>query len=92
MAKRYHESTKSRMSEGYYQGPEERRRQEMEDAGMIREDHSAIANMPQEWMLKEWPKGGEYLPEDLNDRISGINRQMDEDGSKLKKNMGPNHM
>lgn len=101
--KRYHQSPKAKMherrgeerhmarkkmSEGDYAGAEPRRRQEMEDAGMIRESHHEVANMPQEVMYKPWPKAGHYLDGELNDTISGIDRQMDEDGRDAKKHRG----
>jgi hypothetical protein len=72
-----------------YAGESARRTQEMQDAGMIREDRSAIANMPQEVMMKQYPKPGNYMPEDLNDDISGVDRQMDMDNSKRRAHMQP---
>lgn len=74
MAKRHHS--------GHYEGMDSRRKQEMSDAGMIREDHSAIANMPQEVMIKQYPKDSNYMPEEIDDRISGIDRQMNADNPK----------
>lgn len=105
MAKRYHQSKRDRMHEergeerhlrgpvkhhnGHYEGMEPRRRQEMEDAGMIHEDHRAIANMPQEVMIKPYPKTGPYMPEDLDDTIRGVDRQMDYDDSKRREHFYP---
>jgi hypothetical protein len=63
----------------YYAGSGARRRQELEDGGMIHEDHSAIANLPQNVMMKPYPKTGPYMPEDLDDRIEGVDRQMNYD-------------
>lgn len=82
MAKRHYNS------EGYA-GMEARRTQEMQDAGMIRENPSAIANLPQEVMIKAYPKTGPYMPEELDDRISGIDRQMNYDDSQRRKNFAP---
>lgn len=76
MAKRHHD--------GHYEGMHDRRRQEMQDAGMIHEDHSAIANMPQHVMIKPYSKNHDYLPEDLDDTISGIDRQIGMDNHKRK--------
>jgi hypothetical protein len=76
MAKRHHHN------EGHYEGMSGRRTQEMQDAGMIRENPHAIANMPQEVMIKPWPSSGSYMPEHLDDTISGINKQMGMDDSK----------
>ena len=75
MAKRHH-------SEGHYAGAEGRRKQEMQDGGMISEDHSAIANMPQNVMMKPYPKEGNYMPEDLDDTIRGVDRQESADDRK----------
>jgi hypothetical protein len=81
MAKRYHE--------GYYEGSEGRRTQEMQDGGMIREDRSAIANLPQEVMMKAYPKTGPYMPEDLDDTIRGVDKQMDGDDSQRRRTFNP---
>jgi hypothetical protein len=81
MAKRYHD--------GMYEGSSGRRSQEMEDAGMIREDHGAIANLPQEVMIKHYPKSGAYMPEPLDDTIRGIDMQMDYDDSKRRAHFKP---
>ncbi|HVW99279.1 MAG TPA: hypothetical protein VHA52_02395 [Candidatus Babeliaceae bacterium] len=87
---RYKEhSGEERYLHGYYEGPHERRRQEMEDGGMIREDHAEIANMPQEVMIKPYPKTGPSLPEEIDDTIRGIDRQMDEDDSQRRKHFRP---
>lgn len=72
-----------------YDGYLARRTQEMQDGGMISEDMRAIANLPQEVMIKAYPKSGPYLPEGLNDDISGVDKQMDYDGSQRKANFYP---
>jgi len=77
------------MDQGYYEGPMMRRKQEMEDGGMIREDRSAIANLPQEVMMKAYPKTGPYIPEDLDDTIRGVDMQMDSDDSLRRKTFAP---
>lgn len=74
MAKRHYD--------GKYEGIESRRTQEMQDAGMIRENPAAIANLPQEVMIKPWPDAGSYMPENIDDTIKGINRQVAMDDGK----------
>lgn len=74
---------------GFYGDPMEKRRQEMQDAGMIREDHRAIANLPQEVMIKPYPKVGPYMPECLEDSVIGVDAQMDFDDSRRKENFYP---
>jgi hypothetical protein len=85
MAKRYHNS----MGAEHYAGAEPRRRQEMEDSGMIHEDHSKIANLPQEVMIKSYPYYGAEMPDGLDDTIRGIDKQMDYDNRKRKENFMP---
>ncbi len=81
MAKRY--------NSGNYEGRESRRTQEMQDAGMIREDHSAIANMPQNVIMRPYPMENDYTPEGLDDTISGIDRQKMMDYHEMKKHLKP---
>jgi hypothetical protein len=100
MAKRYHESkgmekslyegSSRRFQEPYAGGMEQRRRSELEDAGMIHEDRRAIANLPQEVMIKAYPYTGPYLPEGLDDTIRGVDHQIDDlDNRKRSKNNVP---
>jgi hypothetical protein len=99
MAKRYHQSKSDRYSaphvakdyekQEHYAGMDPRRRQELEDAGMIHEDHRAVANLPQEVMIKPYMHTGPYLPEELDDTIEGVNRQIDYDDSKRREHFYP---
>ncbi len=77
------------ISDGHYAGELARRTQEMQDAGMIDSDFNAIANMPQNVMMKPYPKPGPYLPEGLDDSIAGVDRQMDYDDEKRKESFYP---
>jgi hypothetical protein len=81
MAKRY--------NSGNYEGMQSRRTQEMQDAGMIREDHSAIANMPQNVIMRPYPTDRDYTPEGLDDTISGIDRQKGMDHGEMMKHLKP---
>jgi hypothetical protein len=65
------------------------RKQEARDAGMISEDKGAIANLPQGVIMKEYPKVHSYLPENLDDTIKGIDRQITFDNSKKMANFDP---
>lgn len=42
-------------------GLDPRRRQEVADAGLIREDHTAMANLPRTAQHHEFPVGGFYM-------------------------------
>jgi hypothetical protein len=77
------------VSDGHYAGDLARRHQEMQDGGMIRENPAAIANLPQEVMIKPYAHAGPYMPEGLDDTIAGVDRQMDYDDSKRYSTMYP---
>ena len=49
-----------------------------EKKGMIHEDHRAIANLPQEVMIKPYPMSPGYLPDMLDDTIEGVDRRMED--------------
>lgn len=80
---------RSMMSKEYYAGPDPRRRMEMEDAGMIHEDNRALANLPQQVIMKPYPMAGGYLPEDLDDTLIGVDRQLNYDGRKRMEHFFP---
>jgi hypothetical protein len=81
MAKRY--------NDGSYEGLAGRRAQEARDAGMISEDHNAMANLPQNVIMKQYPQDRDYTPEGLDDTISGIDRQKGMDHSGMMKHLKP---
>jgi hypothetical protein len=66
-----------------------RRTERMQDGGMIHEDMRAIANLPQEVMIKPYPKTGPFLPEGLDDTIRGVDDQMDYDDSQRRAHFFP---
>ncbi len=80
--KKYHDS-------GRHEAHEARRHDEMSEAGMIREDHSKIANLPQEVMMKPYPAAYSYEPEEYDDTIRGVDRQLAMDDNKRKKHWNP---
>lgn len=68
----------------------DRRKEEMRDAGMLHENHSEVANMPQEVKYHAWPKPKYGLMDsELDDTIAGINHQMDRDEEQGRKGMKP---
>jgi hypothetical protein len=73
----------------FYAGMDARRRQELEDSGMIHEDHRAIANLPQEVMIKAYPKPGSYLPVGFDDTGRGVDMQMSYDDEHRDLNLFP---
>lgn len=72
-----------------YMGMPTSARRGLERPEMIYEDHRAIANLPQEVMIKAYPKTGPYLPEGLDDSINGVDRQMDYDDSQRRSHFFP---
>ena len=62
----------------------------MKEMGMISEDRSAVANMPQSVVMKPW--GGRYdeLDHGQDDTIRGIDMQRNEDCSVARRHNKPN--
>ena len=84
MAKRFHDGY-----DGEYAGMHARRRLEHHDSMMISEDHNAIANLPQQVIMKDWEDHEAYLPEILDDTIVGINKQINYDDGKREAHFVP---
>lgn len=82
-------SGKMMMYNGGYEGYEDRRRQEMRDAGMIHEDHRQIANLPQEVKMEMYPMTGPRTPEDIDDTLRGVDRQINYDNSQKMRHFFP---
>jgi len=76
-------------SDEFYAGMDSRRKQEMEDAGYLHEDRREVANLPQNVIMRPYPKTGPWLPEGLNDTITGIDYQMDMDDRKRREHFVP---
>ena len=88
MAKRHH-NAKMHVSEGSYAGESARVRMEHHDGGMIMEDHSKIANLPQEVMIKKYAPADDYAVYGLNDTIASVDHQRKEDSKRKKKGEFP---
>lgn len=81
MAKRYFS--------GSYEGREDSERTQKHDGAMISEDRTAIANMPQQVIMKDWSDKKIYMPEGLDDTIRGIDEQIREDNNKRSQHLKP---
>lgn len=78
--KRYH---------GEYAGNEARRTQEMQDAGMIRNDMSAVANLPQSVEYKPWAKSMPGFSDGkLEDTIESVDHQQSKDKHGMHADLG----
>ena len=81
MKKRFHDS-------GFYEGNDERRKQESQDAALLSYDKSATANLPQNVVMRDFPnRGGGSNSPALDDTMKGIDKQMAEDNKKARKNL-----
>ena len=81
MAKRFH---------GSYEGVDDRRAQEAADSSMIPSGQGSFANMPQEVVMRLYPGAEGYLAEGLNDKISGIDNQINTlDKGKMRAHLAP---
>jgi hypothetical protein len=76
--------TKKYESLDMYGSLDSRRKLEFEDSRMIAEDHNAVANLPQNVIMRPFPKN-DYPKYDLDDTIWGIDAQMDGDVSGARK-------
>jgi hypothetical protein len=75
--------------DGAYAGRDATKRMEHHDSMMISEDSSAIANLPQNVIMKDWSDHEAYLPEILDDTIVGINKQINYDDKKRAEHFVP---
>lgn len=73
---------------GDYSGMDVRRAQERRDGEMIGENHSAFANLPQEVIMREYPKTP-YMSFDLNDSMSGVDELMRKNTKQKNKGSSP---
>lgn len=68
------------MSNEFYAGIDPRRRQEIADAGVIREDHNAMANLPRKAIHHEYPQAGYYSTPYLDATRRGMDTVPDDNG------------
>ena len=59
-----------------------------QEGGMIAGPVGA-AMLPQNVIMKYYPMGGGYLPENLNDGLTGIDKQMGADSRETKSDLSP---
>lgn len=72
-----------------YAGMDASKRRQLEDSQMIHENPRAIANLPQEVMIKPYPMAGSYMREMLNDDVSGVDAQINFDDSQRRAHFYP---
>lgn len=69
------------MSNEMYAGVDPRRRQEIADGGMIREDRKGMANLPRQAQHHEYPQAGYYTTPYIDDTIRGENASPEDDAT-----------
>lgn len=62
---------------------------ESEGESMMPSGSGALANMPQNVVMREYPKPYDGMPEDLDDSIRGIDNKIKAANSKKRANMKP---
>lgn len=83
---RYH----SEKYEGKYEGMEDRRKQEREDASIFGASQSKyMANMPTEVIFKTVARPYNGMPENLDDTMKGVDKQIDKDVRGLDRHLHP---
>jgi hypothetical protein len=68
------------MSNEFYAGVDPRRRQEVADGGMIREQRDAMANLPRQAQHHEYPQAGYYSSPYLDDSVRGQDASPEDNG------------
>lgn len=94
MAKKYHSGMKGKhvsikevRGREVYASEDTRRELESKDFAMISEDHNAMANLPQQVMMKYYPKSPYGMDFELDDTIRGVDKQMSADDNGMKKHI-----
>lgn len=84
MAKRFYKSIKE-------QGMDYVHSMERQDGAMIHEDYSKMSNLPQDVVIREYPKREYFLSDELNgDTLRGVDEQINRlDGSAIRKGKNP---
>ena len=77
------------MENEFYAGVDPRRRQELADGGMIREDHLSMANLPRRAIHCEYPQSQYYAAPYLDDSVRGTDSYIDDNHSSMARFLDP---
>lgn len=78
------------MQRGEYYGSKEATKKLMQrDRAMIHEDRRAPSLLPQQVIERYWPTGGYHVGGVPNDLFNGVQIQLDEDGTDMRRELGP---
>jgi len=85
----HHSKKETGIRDGAYSDAAATARMQHHDSEMITEDRSAVANLPQQVIMKDWADHEAYLPDILDDTIVGINKQINYDNKKRSEHFVP---
>lgn len=77
------------MENEFYQGVDPRRREEIADGGMVREDHNAMANLPRQAIHCEFPQAPYYASNYIDNAQRGVDNVNDDDGDSMARYLNP---
>lgn len=73
------------MENEFFAGVDPRRRRELADGGMVREDHVAMANLPRQAIHCEYPQSPFYASPYIADTLRGTDPEIDDDGHSMRR-------
>lgn len=85
----HHSKKETPIRDGAYSDADATARMQHHDSMMISEDRSAVANLPQQVIMKDWADHEAYLPDILDDTIVGVNKQINYDNRKRAEHFEP---
>jgi len=85
----HHSKKEAGIKDGAYSDAAATARMQHHDSEMISEDRSAVANLPQQVIMKGWSDRESYLPDVLDDTIVGIDKQIRYDNRKRDEHFSP---
>jgi hypothetical protein len=82
-------SRTQQMENEFYAGIDPRRRQELADGGMIREDQNAMANLSPVAAHYEYPQAGYYQSPYIDGAVRGTNPSLDDNSDSMARKLNP---
>ncbi len=73
----------------FYQGVDPRRRKEIADGGMVREDHTAMSNLPRQAIHCEYPGASYYESNYMDTSVRGTDPELDDNNSSMDRYLNP---
>lgn len=77
------------MNNEFFEGVDPRRREEIADGGMIREDHNSMANLPRQAIHCEYPQAPYYSSNYIDNAFRGTESQDDDNGDSMARYLNP---